>query len=60
MEDEERQGLMENILCLNPAETMSEGQVAEIERVHDMYPHLHDDAFIAEHLEEWKANVGME
>ncbi len=54
-----RQGLMENILCLNPEETMSEGQLAEIERVHDMYPHLHDDAFIAEHLESWKANVGI-
>ncbi len=54
-----QQGLMENTLCLNPAETMSQGQLEEIERVHDMYPHLHDDAFITEHLEEWKANVGL-
>lgn len=52
-----RQGLMENILCLNPEETMSEGQTAEIERVYAMYPHLHDDAFIAENLEAWRKGI---
>ena len=49
-----RQGLMENIYCLNPEETMSEGQVEEINRIYAAYPHLNDDAFIAEHMEEWK------
>lgn len=49
-----RQGLMENVYCLNPEEKMSEGQVGEIERVYAMYPHLNDDAFIVENLEAWK------
>lgn len=50
-----RQGLMENINCLNPEEKMSEGQVEEIERVYAMYPHLNDDAFIAANIDAWKA-----
>lgn len=49
-----RQGLMENIYCLNPEEKMSEGQVEEINRIYAMYPHLNDDAFIKEHIEAWK------
>ncbi len=49
-----RQGLMENILCLNPDETMSEGQAAEIDRVYKAYPLLNDDDFIAENLDAWK------
>ena len=49
-----RQGLMENIYCLNPEEKMSEGQVEEINRIYAMYPHLNDDAFIAEHIEGWR------
>ena len=52
-----RQGLMENILCLNPDETLSEGQAAEIDRVYKAYPHLNDDAFIKEHIEGWKSRV---
>lgn len=54
-----RQGLMENIFCLNPNETMSAGQLEEIDRVYNMYPHLNDDAFIAENLADWKVNAGM-
>jgi len=54
-----RQGLMENILCLNPEETLSVGQLEEIDRVQRAYPHLNDDAFIAEHLDAWKKNAGM-
>ncbi len=54
-----RQGLMENILCLNPDETLSEGQAEEITRVCNAYPHLNDDAFIKEHLADWKAKVGL-
>jgi dihydrodipicolinate synthase/N-acetylneuraminate lyase len=49
-----RQGLLEGIWCLNPEETLSPGQLEEINRVYRMYPFLNDDAFIAEHLEEWK------
>ena len=49
-----RQGLMENVYCLNSEEKMSRGQVEEIERVYAMYPHLNDDAFIAENIETWK------
>ena len=48
-----RQGLMEGIWCLDPEETLSPGQAEEIDRVYRMYPHLNDDAFIAERLEGW-------
>lgn len=54
-----RQGLMDCIYCLNPKETMSPGQAEEIDRVYRMYPHLNDDAFIAEHLADWKKAVGL-
>ncbi len=48
-----RQGLLEGIWCLDPNETLSPGQAEEIDRVIRSYPHLHDDAFVAEHLHEW-------
>lgn len=48
-----RQGLLEGIWCLDPHETLSPGQAGEIERVYRTYPHLNDDAFVAEHLHEW-------
>ena len=41
---------MENILCLNPDETLSPGQSEEIDRVYAMYPALNDDAFVAAFL----------
>ena len=53
-----RQGLLEGTWCLNPAEVMSPGQDAEIDRVYAMYPHLNDDAFVAAHLDEWLRPVG--
>ena len=49
-----RQGLMENIYCLNPEETMSPGQAKELDRIYAAYPHLNDDAFIAENIVAWK------
>ena len=49
-----RQGLMKGIWCLNPEETLSPGQAEEITRVWEMYPHLNDDAFVAEGLRRWK------
>src|SRR5262249_38574785 len=48
-----RQGLLQGIWCLDPHETLGPGQAAEIERVCQAYPHLMDDAFVAEHREEW-------
>jgi dihydrodipicolinate synthase/N-acetylneuraminate lyase len=48
-----RQGLLENIVCLNPSETLSPGQSEEIERVCSAYPFLRDDAFIAENRDRW-------
>jgi dihydrodipicolinate synthase/N-acetylneuraminate lyase len=48
-----RQGLVASGRCLDPRETPSPGQAAEIDRVCRAYPHLSDDAFVAEHLEEW-------
>ena len=48
-----RQGLREGIWCLNPDETLSPGQLAEIDRVYRDYPELNDDAFVAVNLEKW-------
>lgn len=48
-----RQGLLEGIWCLDEHETLSPGQSAEIDRVTKAYPHLNDDAFVAEHRDEW-------
>lgn len=48
-----RQGLLEGIWCLNPDETLGPGQKGEIDRVCAAYPHLADDAFVAERLPRW-------
>ena len=48
-----RQGLMENILCLDPVQKLSPGQPDEIDRVCRAYPHLTDDDFVRRHLHEW-------
>ena len=50
-----RQGLLAGTWCLDPQEGLSPGQAEELTRVHDAYPHLHDDAFVAEHLARWLA-----
>lgn len=50
-----RQGLVPTNLCLNPAETLSPGQAEELDRVCAAYPHLVDDAFVAEHRDAWLA-----
>lgn len=51
-----RQGLLEGTWCLNPKETLSPGQSEEIDRVYRDYPHLNDDDFVKEHLEQWLAD----
>ena len=48
-----RQGLLEGIWCLNEEETLSPGQLDEIDRVRRDYPDLNDDAFVAENLTRW-------
>ncbi|RKN85199.1 dihydrodipicolinate synthase family protein [Paenibacillus ginsengarvi] len=51
-----RQGLMKGTWCLNPHEVMSPGQSEEIDRMYREYPHLNDDDFVREHLNEWLAD----
>jgi len=48
-----RQGLLASVRCLDPHETLSTGQAAEIDRVCRAYPHLADDEFVAANLAEW-------
>lgn len=48
-----RQGLLAGTWCLDPNENLSPGQIEELERVHIAYPHLYDDEFVAEHLDDW-------
>ncbi|MFF3735586.1 dihydrodipicolinate synthase family protein [Streptomyces sp. NPDC002476] len=48
-----RQGLLEDIWCLDPKEVLSPGQAEEITRVATAYPWLTDDDFVAEHLDDW-------
>ena len=48
-----RQGLLEGIWCLDPNETLSLGQAEEIDRVYRAYPHLNDDPFVRESLDQW-------
>lgn len=48
-----RQGLLEGTWCLDSREELSPGQREEIERVYRAYPHLNDDAFVAQHRDAW-------
>ena len=48
-----RQGLLRGTWCLDPHESLSPGQADEIDRVCRAYPHLNDDTFVADNLEEW-------
>ena len=50
-----RQGLMQGRWTLDPSEDLSPGQMEEISRVYAAYPHLHDDAFVQQHLDAWLA-----
>lgn len=45
-----RQGLLMGRWCLNPEETLSPGQLEEIDRIYQSYPHLHDDEFVKEFI----------
>ena len=48
-----RQGLLKGIWCLDPAESLSPGQIEEIDRVCAAYPHLNDDDFVRDNLDSW-------
>ena len=48
-----RQGLLRGRWCLDPNEQLSPGQEREIDRVCRCYPHLADDQFVRERLDEW-------
>jgi hypothetical protein len=48
-----RQGLLEGVWCLDPAESLGPGQKEEIDRVYAAYPHLNDDDFVRANLERW-------
>jgi hypothetical protein len=50
-----RQGLLAGTWCIDPEETLSPGQKGEIDRVYAAYPHLNDDDFVRQHLDEWLA-----
>ncbi|MEU6411986.1 dihydrodipicolinate synthase family protein [Microbispora sp. NPDC046933] len=48
-----RQGLLAGRWCLDPAEDLSPGQLAEIDRIWAAYPWLRDDDFVAGGLDRW-------
>jgi dihydrodipicolinate synthase/N-acetylneuraminate lyase len=48
-----RQGIFEGNWCLDPEESLSPGQLEEINRVTQVYPELNDDQFVAQHRDEW-------
>ena len=50
-----QQGLLAGTWCLDPRETLSDGQADEIARVRRSYSELSDDDFVAEHLHEWSS-----
>ena len=50
-----RQGLLEGIWCLDPAEGLGAGQASEIDRVYREHGDLGDDAFVRDNLARWLA-----
>lgn len=50
-----RQGLLRGTWCLDERETLSPGQAGEIDRVCAAYPHLTDDDFVRQRLDDWLA-----
>jgi hypothetical protein len=50
-----RQGLLDGVWLLNENETLSPGQLEEIDRVYRAYPHLTDDAFVNASRAKWQA-----
>jgi len=50
-----RQGLLDGIWCLDPAEGLRDGQILEIDRICREHADLTDDAFVRQNLERWLA-----
>lgn len=48
-----RQGIFEGTWTLKPEEVLSPGQLEEIDRVCESYPHLNDDRFVEENIDKW-------
>ncbi|HEX9690922.1 MAG TPA: dihydrodipicolinate synthase family protein [Gemmatimonadales bacterium] len=48
-----RQGLLAGRWCLDAGVDLSPGQSEEIDRVRAAYPHLADDEFVREHVDDW-------
>ena len=48
-----RQGLLEGIWCLDPAEGLGTGQAGQIDRVYQAHGDLSDDAFVHANLQRW-------
>jgi hypothetical protein len=48
-----RQGLLEGIWCLDPAEGLGPGQAQQIDRVYRQHGELSDDAFVKDNLQRW-------
>jgi len=48
-----RQGLVRGSWTFDQHEQLSPGQAAALERLQGRFPELNDDAFVAEHLDEW-------
>ncbi len=55
-----RQGLLEGRWCLDPHEELSPGQMEEIDRIYQMYPHHTDDAFVKAFLEKDKKQAAVQ
>jgi dihydrodipicolinate synthase/N-acetylneuraminate lyase len=51
-----RQGLLQTNLTLDPNETLSAGQSAELDRIQRSYPHISDDEFVQENMDDWLSN----
>lgn len=47
------QGLLASARCIDPAEVLSPGQLAEIHRVRHDHPQLADDEFVRANLDRW-------
>ena len=52
-----KQGLMKTLNCINPDEKLSDGQIAEFDRIYAAYPHLFDDDFVKEKIDTWKSQL---
>ncbi|MBN1807041.1 MAG: hypothetical protein JW837_17465 [Sedimentisphaerales bacterium] len=48
-----QQGILANVMSLDPKEQLSKGQAAMIDKIRNDYPHLTDDDFVKENLHKW-------